>query len=113
MLKIYLTGAAGVLLFGQSGASQTGAAQTGGGATGQQLLDQALAADPSMGTIMAEAGKIASLGIQPTDAAVIVAGSGLLWKFLDVQQKGGTIDTFNLWLRRKLKVDNPPPPAKP
>lgn len=98
MMKLYLAGSAGLVLMGQQSVS------------GQQLLDQALSADPSIGMIMNEAGKMASLGIQPTDAAVIVAGSGLLWKFLDVQQKGGTIDTLNLWLRRKLKVDNPPPP---
>jgi hypothetical protein len=100
MLRLYLGGAASLVLMGQ----------VGGGTTGQQLLDQALAADPSIGTIMNEAGKMASLGIQPTDAAIIVALSGLGWKLLDTQSKGGTFDTLNLWLRRKLKVDNPPPP---
>ena len=50
-------------------------------------------------------------------AAVFLMGQqggatiGVAWKFLDAQQKGGTFETFNLWLRRKLKVDgNPPPP---
>ena len=100
MLRLYLGGAASLVLMGQVGATR-----------GEQLLDQALAGDPSIGTIMNEAGKMASLGIQPTDAAIIVALSGLAWKFLDTQQKGGTFDTLNLWLRRKLKVDhNPPPP---
>jgi hypothetical protein len=103
MLRLYLGGAAGLVLFGQTTAGQTG----------QQLLDQALTSDPSLGVIMNEAGKIASLGIQPTDAAVIVAASGLVWKLLDTQQKSGLFETLNLWARRKLKVDDPPPPTIP
>jgi hypothetical protein len=105
MLKYYLGGAVGLVAFGQSAATQTG----------QQLLDQALSGDPSMGAILNEASKVATLGIQPTDAAIIVAGSGLAWKFLDTLSKSGTPETMNKWLARKLKVDgsdNPPPPPR-
>lgn len=101
MLKFYMGGALSLLVAGQVAAAPTA----------DQLLDQALG-DPSMGVVVDQAVKLGTLGIQPTDAAIIIALSGLAWKFLDTQQKGGTIDTFNLWLRRKLKVDghNPPPP---
>lgn len=102
-----MTSAAGFMVAGQLSAS--------GQTTGDQLLNAALA-DPTMGPIVDAANKVGTLGVQPTDAAIIIALSGLAWKFLDTQQKGGTIDTFNLWLRRRLKVDpvapplNPPPP---
>lgn len=101
MIRAYFAGATGLIVAGQVSGSQAGA-----------MLDQALASDPSFGPIIAEAKNLSTIGISPTDAAVIVALSGLAWKFLDTQQKGGTIDTLNLWLRRKLKVgaENPPPP---
>lgn len=102
ILRAYLTGALGLVVAGQLAPTH-----------GERLLDQAMAGDPT-GALLAEAAKISTLGVQPTDAAIIVALSGLGWKFLDTQQKGGTFDTLNLWLRRKLKVDNvnpPPPPA--
>lgn len=101
MIRLYFSGAAGLVVAGQVSASPAGA-----------MLDQALSSDPSWAPIINEAKNLSTIGISPTDAAVIVAISGLAWKFLDTQQKGGTIDTLNLWLRRKLKVDghNPPPP---
>lgn len=104
MLRVYLTGAAGLLVAGQLSAS--------GQTQGDVLLNAALA-DPSMGPIVDAANKVGTLGVQPTDAAIIIAISGVIWKFLDTQQKGGTIDTFNLWLRKKLRVDAPNPPAPP
>ncbi len=102
IFRAYLAGAIGLAVAGQQA---TGQAST----HGERLLDQAMQNDPT-GAVLAEAAKISTLGVQPTDAAIIVALSGLAWKFLDTQQKGGTIDTINLWLRRKLKVDQPPPP---
>lgn len=102
MIRAYFASAAGLIVAGQVSASPAGA-----------MLDQALATDPSWGPILDEAKNLSTIGISPTDAAVIVALSGLAWKFLDTQQKGGTIDTLNLWLRRKLRVDQPNPPPPP
>lgn len=106
ILRAYLAGAAGLVIAGQTATSQVAT-------QGERLLDQAMNSDPT-GALLAEAAKVSTLGVQPTDAAIIVAVSGLAWKFLDTQQKGGTVETLNLWLRRKLKVDdiNPPPPPR-
>lgn len=102
MLRLYLGGSAALLIAGQSGAATVG----------DKLFDQALSGDGGMGAVIDEAAKLSTLGISQTDAAIIVALAGLGWKFLDGQQKGGTFETLNLWLRRKLKVGdhNPPPP---
>lgn len=104
MLRVYMSVAAGFLVAGQMTAS--------GQTQGDVLLNAAMA-DPTMGPIVDAANKVGTLGVQPTDAAIIIALSGLAWKFLDGQQKGGTIETFNLWLRRALKVDQPNPPPPP
>ena len=94
-------GSAALFVMGQQGASSVG----------ESLLDKALSGDAGFGPLIDEASKVATLGISQVDAAVIVAVAGVAWKFLDAQQKSGTFETFNLWLRRKLKVDgNPPPP---
>ncbi len=94
-------GSAAVFLMGQQG----------GATIGDSLLDKAMSGAEGFGPLIDEASKVATLGISQVDAAVIVAVAGVAWKFLDAQQKGGTFETFNLWLRRKLKVDgNPPPP---
>lgn len=103
MIRAYFGMAGGLVMMGQLSASTSG----------EQLLDQALAGDPSLGPIIDQAQKLATLGLTPTDAAVIVAIAGVAWKFLDTQQKGGTFDTINLWLRRKLKVDDHPPHNPP
>lgn len=104
IFRAYVAGALGLVVTGQLAAGQVAT-------QGERLLDQAMSSDPT-GALLAEAAKVSTLGVQPTDAAIIVAISGVAWKFLDTQQKGGTFDTLNLWLRRKLKVDqvNPPPP---
>lgn len=96
-----MLGAAGLFVMGQQG----------GATVGDRLFDQALNSD-GIGAVIDEAAKLSTLGISQTDAAIIVALAGLGWKFLDGQQKGGTFETLNLWLRRKLKVGdhNPPPP---
>jgi len=102
IFRAYIAGTIGLVVAGQSSLSH-----------GERLLDQAMGMDPT-GAILAEAAKVSTLGVQPTDAAIIVAIAGVAWKFLDTQQKGGTFDTINLWLRRKMKVDevNPPPPPR-
>lgn len=100
-----MAGAAGLLVAGQLSAS--------GQTQGDVLLNQALQADPTWGPLVDTAQKVATLGISPSDAAIIVALSGVAWKFLDTQQKGGTIDTLNLWLRKKLKVEGHNPPGPP
>lgn len=103
MLRVYMGGSAALFVMGQQGAATVG----------DSLLDRALSGSEGFGPIIDEASKVATLGISQVDAAVIVAVAGVAWKFLDAQQKGGTFETFNLWLRRKLKVDHPNPPPPP
>ena len=98
--RAYIAGAAGLFIAGQQASSTVG----------DRLLDQAMTAGDGIGGVIDEA---ATLGISQTDAAIIVAIAGVAWKFLDGQQKGGTFETFNLWLRRKLKVGDHNPPAPP
>lgn len=104
MFRVYMVGGAGLFAMGQQSQSTVG----------DRLLDQAMNAGEGMGAVIDEAAKVATLGVSQTDAAIIVALAGVAWKFLDTQQKGGTFDTINLWLRRKLKVDvnQPPPPVQ-
>ncbi len=101
--RAYIAGAAGLFIAGQQASSTVG----------DRLLDQAMTAGDGIGGVIDEAAKLATLGISQTDAAIIVAIAGVAWKFLDGQQKGGTFETFNLWLRRKLKVGDHNPPAPP
>jgi len=101
---VYVAGAGGLLLVGQSGAS---------------LLDQALSQDMSIDGVMNQAGGLAGLGVSATDAAMIVAGAGLGYKLL--QMASPFAETINLWWRRKLLEgppgphggQQPPPPSPP
>lgn len=90
----YMGGAAGLLIMGQ----QSGAA----------LLDQALSKDMSTSGIIAEAGNLAGLGVNATDAAIIVAAAGLAYKVLQIAQPFTA--TLNDKLRQKWGVDQQPRP---
>jgi len=87
----YMGGAAGLLIIGQ----QSGAA----------LLDAALSKDMTTATIMTEAGNLAGLGVNATDAALIVAGAGLLYKVLQIAQP--FTGTVNDKLRQRWGLDKP------
>lgn len=92
----YGAGAAGLLVFGQSGAS---------------LLDQALAKEMSIESVMGSAEGLAGLGVTATDAAIIVAAAGLGYKLLQMAQP--FTETVNMWWRKKLLDGQSPPPQQP
>lgn len=93
---IYAAGALGLVVAGQ----QSGAA----------LLDQALSKDMSISGVMTEAGNLAGLGVNATDAAIIVAVAGLGYKLLQIVTPFA--ETVNLYWRRKL-LDGPSTPKPP
>lgn len=94
---IYAAGALGLVVAGQ----QSGAA----------LLDQALSKDMSISGVMTEAGNLAGLGVNATDAAIIVAMAGLGYKLLQIATPFA--ETVNLYWRQKLMGPHPAPPAPP
>lgn len=93
---VYAAGALGLVVAGQ----QSGAA----------LLDQALSKDMSISGVMTEAGNLAGLGVNATDAAIIVAVAGLGYKLLQILTPFA--ETVNLYWRNRL-MPPPPPPAPP
>lgn len=91
----YTAGALGLVMAGQN--------------SGAALLDQALSKDMSISGVMTEAGNLAGLGVNATDAAIIVAVAGLGYKLLQIATPFA--ETVNLYWRNRLM--NPPPPAPP
>jgi hypothetical protein len=79
--------------------------------SGADLLDQALNQDLSVGGIMNEAGRMAGLGVNATDAAIIVAGAGIAYKLLQLMQP--FLETLNMAWRRRLELHPPHPPEPP
>ncbi len=81
-------------------------------AGGAELLDQALSKDMSIQGVISEAGNLAGLGVNATDAAIIVAVTGLGYKLL--QMATPFSETVNLWWRKRLLEPAPPaPPPQP
>lgn len=92
---IYAAGALGLVVAGQQ--------------SGASLLDQALSNDMSIKGVMNEAGNLAGLGVNATDAAIIVAVAGLGYKLLQILSPFA--ETVNMYWRHRLMPPPPPPKA--
>jgi len=99
-------GSLSVFLFGQQGSAPLAA---DAGKSGASVLETALAQDMTLSGVAAEAGKLAGLGVSAQDAALIVAGSGLGYKLLQMAHPFS--NTVNDKLRQKWKLDVKPPGA--
>ena len=77
MMAAYMGGAALVALIGQQAGPEIGSA-------GADLLDQAIQQDMSITGIMTTAGQLMGVGVSVTEAAVIVAAAGIVYKLLQM-----------------------------